>query len=193
LHRCCSTQPQALPRDKLLEEVVELRVTKSVQDILHAEFKTLNAKIESSNTALNAKIESSSTALNAKIESSNTALTNNFRQAMKDREVRSPCCVGVYNTSVSRALRREASLSKSWLLLRALFASWRCSDIKSASTRRAHERSVENDMGGVGYRTRVRGAYCALAAAREHLKFHTCSACPDAAPLRSQHTTERRA
>ena len=126
LHRCCSTQPQALPRDKLLEEVVELRVTKSVQDILHAEFKTLNAKIESSNTAL----------------------TNNFRQAMKDREVRSPCCVGVYNTSVSQALRREASLSKSWLPLRALLASWRCSDLKSASTRRAHERSVENDRGG---------------------------------------------
>jgi hypothetical protein len=107
--RFCSTQPQApLPRDKLLEEVVELRVTKSVQDTLRTEFSSLrtdvaalnakiessstalNAKIESSNTALNAKIESSNTALNAKIESSGNTLAKNFRQTMKDREVRIP-------------------------------------------------------------------------------------------------------
>jgi hypothetical protein len=96
--RFCSTQPQApLPRDKLLEEVVELRVTKSVQDTLRTEFSSLrtdvaalNAKIENSSTALNAKIESSNTALNAKIESNGNTLAKNFRQTMKDREVRIP-------------------------------------------------------------------------------------------------------
>ena len=76
---------------------MELRVTKSVQDTLRTEFSSLrtdvaalNAKIESSSTALNAKIESSNTALNAKIESSGNTLAKNFRQTMKDREVRIP-------------------------------------------------------------------------------------------------------
>jgi len=110
LRRFCSTQPQPLPPDKYLEEVVELRVAKAVGHILRSEFSSLrtelrtdlasmNAKIESSGAALNAKVESSSSSLrtelrtdlasmNAKIESSGAALSSNFRQLMKDREVR---------------------------------------------------------------------------------------------------------
>ncbi len=67
---------------------MELRVTKSVQDTLRSEFSSLRTEL----AALNAKIESSGTALNAKIESSGIALANNFRQTMKDREVRIPRC-----------------------------------------------------------------------------------------------------
>ena len=64
--RFCSTQPQPMSRDKLMEEVVELRVTKSVQDTLRAEFNRLDTKLDSSSTAL----------------------SNSFRQLLKDREVR---------------------------------------------------------------------------------------------------------
>ena len=107
--RLCSTQPQAAPGDKLLEEVVERRLTQSLQDTLRSEFSSLrtelNAKIEGSSAALrsefnslrtelNAKIEGSSHAMNAKIEGSSSALNAkmesmnvNFRQIVKDREV----------------------------------------------------------------------------------------------------------
>ena len=98
-------------RDKMLEELVELRVARTVQDTLRAEFSGVRAefskvraefsgvhaefsKVRAEFSATNSKIE----ATNTKIDESGRALSNNFRQAMKDREVRSvlrPCAPGL--------------------------------------------------------------------------------------------------
>ena len=97
--RVYSSQPSPPPSyDKLLEEVLQLRVSKSVLEGIRSEFSGLRTEIASSSSALrtemasssstlNAKIESSSSALRTEMASSSSALGKDVRETMKDREV----------------------------------------------------------------------------------------------------------
>jgi hypothetical protein len=86
--RVYSSQPSPPPSyDKLLEEVLQLRVSKSVLESIRSEFSGLRTEIASSSSTLNAKIESSSSALRTEMASSSSALGKDVRETMKDREV----------------------------------------------------------------------------------------------------------
>ena len=78
------------------------RVNSMLQSQLRAEFVALNAKMDSVRTELRAdmssvrtelrtEISSLRTVLRADISSVRTELHDDFRQTLKDREVRSPC------------------------------------------------------------------------------------------------------
>ena len=62
-----------------------------LQSQLRAEFVALNAKMDSVRTELRTEISSLRTVLRADISSVRTELHDDFRQTLKDREVRSPC------------------------------------------------------------------------------------------------------
>ena len=67
------------------------RVSSMLQSQLRAEFVALNAKMDSVRTELRTEISSLRTVLRADISSVRTELHDDFRQTLKDREVRSPC------------------------------------------------------------------------------------------------------
>ena len=67
------------------------RVSSLLQSQLRAEFVALNAKMDSVRTELRTEISSLRTVLRADISSVRTELHDDFRQTLKDREVRSPC------------------------------------------------------------------------------------------------------
>jgi hypothetical protein len=120
LRRFYSTQPQAPSRDKLIEELVELRVCKTVGDTLRTEFTGLRTEFtglrtEMANnsialsTGLRTEMENNSIALSAKVAQSADAL----RKTMKDREVSTlvceHSCCSTQPILFSRVHLREAS------------------------------------------------------------------------------------
>ena len=71
---------------------MKLRVTTSVQAILHAEFNAMTTAMNKANTALNIAMNNANTAntanMNAAMATNNASMIANMRQLMVDREVR---------------------------------------------------------------------------------------------------------